>query len=277
MASKIRPPGDAGPPFDFGPPGRGPLPPRGWGPPPPAGWGPPPPGGWGPLPPECFGPPRPEGCDAFRHEELGASPEAWRHYMHERWGVRSPPMPGEWRNTPPDGWDPRGRPFPPEWDPRGPPPSWGRYPDDWPPRADSDWRMFRGDFMPPPSWRPESPPRHWEPEPPLSTHGMPPPGVPLPEPAFGPHMPPPGLAPPDPAYGPPIPPPGLPPPMPYPGFPPAWTREVSRDCRCFYSSWSLVLYSFLFLCVQPVVEEVMPNPPPDQPEWVRLNLVVFSC
>lgn len=29
----------------------------------------------------------------------------------------------------------------------------------------------------------------------------------------------------------------------------------------------------IFLPVQPVVEEVLPNPPPDQPEWVRL----FCC
>lgn len=31
---------------------------------------------------------------------------------------------------------------------------------------------------------------------------------------------------------------------------------------------------FLSVCVQPVVEEVMPNPPPDQPEWVSPDPVL---
>ncbi|XP_037321498.2 uncharacterized protein si:dkeyp-121d4.3 [Pungitius pungitius] len=231
------PMGDNGPPFGTGPPG-------GWGPPPPGGWGLPPPGAWGHLPPEDWGPPPPGGWPL--------PPEEWGPPPPGGWG---PPPPGGWgprELPPPGGWGPR-EPPPRCWGPRGPspPPGWGLHPDDWrpphpedrrpphpndwrPPHPD-DWRPpHPDDWRPPPGWGPpgwgpEHPPHSWRSEPV-------PPVLPVP--------------PPDPsAYGPlampPIPPPACGPPLGYLSYPPAsWTAET-------------------------IVEEVMLNPPPDQPEWIK--------
>ncbi|XP_038154268.1 uncharacterized protein LOC119791943 isoform X3 [Cyprinodon tularosa] len=194
-------------------------------------WGPPPPRGWGPPPPGGWGPPPPGGWGP-------APPEEWGPPHTAGWG---PPPPGGWglRGPPPPGWDPQAPPYPdwgprghlpPDWDPRGPPPpGWGRYPDDWVPPP--DWER-------PPNWRgwgPEGPLEPWAPPGPLPP--VPPPGLPPPGTV--------GMPPPDPAAVPPVPPPGCVPPFAFPPFPaPVWTSE-------------------------PVAEEPMPNPPPDQPEWIK--------
>ncbi|XP_054874839.1 uncharacterized protein si:dkeyp-121d4.3 isoform X2 [Amphiprion ocellaris] len=244
MGPPMGPPPDDGSPFDVGPPGWGPPPHGGWGPPPPGGWGPPPPGGWGPPPPDGWPPPT------------------------EEWG---PPPPGGWgpRRPPPPDWDLRGPP-PPGWGPHpddwlGPPEDWGRHPDPWRRPHPDDWRLHLDDLrhpreewrlrpedccpdrpLPPPGWGPpdrgpEGPPEPWGPEP----------GPPVPPPVPPPGLPPPvGIPPSDPAaFGPaplpPIPPPACVPPFGFPAFPPpGWTAET-------------------------VVEEPMPNPPPDQPEWIK--------
>ncbi|KAM7385975.1 hypothetical protein PAMP_002008 [Pampus punctatissimus] len=205
-------------------------PPLGWGPPPPGDWGPPPPGGW-PLPPDEWCPPPPGG---------------WGPPPPGEWGPRGPPSPG-WgpRGPPPPGWGPH----PDDWMPH--PEDWGPLPEDWRPRHPDDWRRLRDDWGPdrllpppdwgPPGWGPEGFPEPWGHEP-----GPP---VPIPPPA---HIPPPALPPPSPeaaAYGtvpgPPGPPPACIPPFSFPPFPPpVWAG-------------------------QPVVEDVMPNPPPDQPEWIK--------
>ncbi|XP_029376539.1 uncharacterized protein LOC115055158 isoform X2 [Echeneis naucrates] len=242
----IGPPGDDLSPYDIVPPGWGPPPagcghppPDGW-PPPPGEWGPPPPGGWGPPPPGGWCPP-PQG--------------GWRP---------PPPLPEDWdtRGPPPPGWGARGPPgwlHPSDWLP--PPEDWDRHPDDWRPPHPDDWRLYPDawrrhpedwrrhpeDWGPdkplpplglgPPSWGPESPPGHWGPEP------VPP--TPVPPPV----LPPPVAAPPqDPTvYGPapPVPPPSCIPPFGFPAYPPP--------------GW----------CAEPVVEELMPNPPPEQPEWIK--------
>ncbi|XP_040905011.1 uncharacterized protein si:dkeyp-121d4.3 isoform X2 [Toxotes jaculatrix] len=222
-----------GPPGEDGPPFD--MGPPGWGPHPHGGWGPPPPDGWAP-PPGGWGPP-----------------------PHEEWDPRGPPPP-DWgpRGLPPPGWGP---PHPDDWLP--PPEDWGPHPDDWRLHPD-DWRPPREHWRPPPEdwgpdkplpppgwghpgWSPEGPPEPWGPEP-----GPPGPGPPGPVPPVLPlGMPPPvGIPPPDPAaYGPvsmpPVPPPSCAPPFGFPAYPPpGWT-------------------------VEPVVEEPMPNPPPDQPEWIK--------
>ncbi|XP_053292014.1 uncharacterized protein si:dkeyp-121d4.3 isoform X1 [Pleuronectes platessa] len=245
------PPGEDGPPFDMGPPG--------WGPPPPEGWGPPRLGGWGPPQPEGW--PRP--------------PDEW-----------GPHPPGVWAPPPPD-WDLRGPPHP-DWGPRGPPQGWGPHPDDWlPPPEDwrhlhpedwrrlhpedwrrlhpEDWRRLHpedwrhlhpedwGPDRPPsapgwghPGWGPEGPPEPWGPEAgppgPVPPLGMPPPppvSMPPPDPAaFAPVAVPPGA------------PPGCVPPYGFPAFPPpGWAGET-------------------------IMEEPMPNPPPDQPEWIKALISV---
>ncbi|XP_047459455.1 basic proline-rich protein-like [Mugil cephalus] len=236
----VGPPLEDGPPFDMG---WGPPPPGGWGPPPPEAWGPPPPGGWGPPPPGGWGPPPPGGW--------GPSPPSyWRPPSPGAWG---PPSPDGWP-PPPEGWDLRGPP-PPDWHPRAlPPPGWGPYPDDWP-LPPEDWGRHPDHWRPPhpdpwrrppegwgpPGWGPDGRPDPWGPEP-----GPP---VPIPPPPVG--VPPPaGVPPPDPsAFGPmalpPVPPPGCVPPFGFPACPPPdWTGE-------------------------PVVEEPMLNPPPEQPEWIK--------
>ncbi|XP_062256816.1 uncharacterized protein si:dkeyp-121d4.3 isoform X3 [Platichthys flesus] len=255
------PPGEDGPPFDMGPPG--------WGPPPPEGWGPPRLGGWGP--------PQPEG---------------W-HRPPDEWG---PHPPGVWAPPPPE-WDLRGPPHP-DWGPRGPPQGWGPHPDDWlPPPEDwrhlhpedlrrlhpedwrrlypedwrrlypEDWKRFHpedwGPDRPPgwghPGWGPEGPPEPWGPEAgppgPVPPLGMPPP-PPVSMPPLGiPPPPPVSMPPPDPAAFapvavPPVPPPGCVPPYGFPAFPPpGWAGET-------------------------IMEEPMPNPPPDQPEWIKALISV---
>nr|XP_019965305.1 PREDICTED: basic proline-rich protein-like [Paralichthys olivaceus] len=224
-----------GPPGEDGPPFD--MGPPGWGPPPPGGWEPPPHGGWGPPPPEGW--PRP--------------PDEW-----------GPPPPGGWGPPPPD-WDLRGPPHP-DWGPRGPPHGWGPHPDDWlPPPEDwrrlhpEDWRRLHpedwrhlhpedwGPDRPPPpgwghpGWGPEGPPEPWGPE------AVPPPGMPLPPPVA---MPPPDPAAYAPVAVPPVPPPGCVPPYAFPAFPPpGWAGET-------------------------ILEEQMPNPPPDQPEWIKALISV---
>ncbi|TNM99373.1 hypothetical protein fugu_012406 [Takifugu bimaculatus] len=237
------PPGEDGPPFDIGPPG--------WGPPRPGGWGPRPPGGplapdgWGPLPPERWPPIPPEGWDP-RGPPL---PDGW-----------GPPPPGGWGHLPPRGWGSRGS-EPPDWVPRGPPPlGWGghpedwlrppedwrpRHPDDWRPANPDDWglrhpegwRMHPRDWSPPSDWRPEGPPELWGSET-LPPGSLPPDAAAYVAPVPPPCIPPPGIPPPG------ILTPGIPPPVGFGGYPTGWTGE-------------------------PVVEEVLPNPPPDQPEWIK--------
>ncbi|XP_055358446.1 zyxin-like isoform X2 [Betta splendens] len=198
------------------------------------------------------------------------------------WG---PPLPGGWGRPPPGGWPP----LPNEWGPpsywgaRGPPPpGWGPHPDDWLPPPE-DWGLRPDEWRPPhPEWRPPQPedwppvhpdywrrphPNDWGPDRPFPPSGWghsgwgpegppepwgPEPGPPRPVPSVAPPgMPPPvGVPPPDPAaFGPvavpPIPPSGVVPPFGFPAFPPpTWTGEA-------------------------VVEERMPIPPPDQPEWIK--------
>ncbi|XP_029282079.1 uncharacterized protein LOC115004560 isoform X3 [Cottoperca gobio] len=198
---------------------------------PPFDMGPP---GWGPPPPGCWGPPPPGGWPM--------PPDEWGPPPSGGWG---PPQSGGWgpREHPPRGWGPG---------PPSTPPGWGHhpddwlpplhiddfrrpYPDDWRPPHPEDWRPpYPDDWRPPPGWGPpgwgpERPPDPWGPEP-LPPGPVPP--VPPPDPA---------------AYGP-VPIPPLPPPGPPQGFPvyppPGWVAEA-------------------------VVEEAMPNPPPDQPEWIK--------
>ncbi|XP_043992669.1 uncharacterized protein si:dkeyp-121d4.3 isoform X1 [Gambusia affinis] len=261
----LGPPGEDVPPFEMGPPGWGPPPPGGWGPPPSGGWGLPPPEGWGPR-----GPPPPD------WDLRGPSPPEWgRPYD---WGPSGSPSP-DWdpRLPPPPDWDPRGLP-PPDWDPRGPPPpGWGPRgppPPDWDPRGPPPpaWGPYPDDWVPPPDWRRPPHWRGWGPEcpdpwgpgavspvppvppvPPVLPPGLPPPGLPPPG-LPPPGLPPPGLPPPapivipppDPAAVPPVPPLGCMPPF---GFPPPFPAPV----------WT----------AEPVAEEPMPNPPPDQPEWIK--------
>ncbi|XP_027862086.1 uncharacterized protein LOC114137589 isoform X1 [Xiphophorus couchianus] len=251
----LGPPGEDVPLFEMGPPGWGPPPPGGWGPPPPGGWGPPSPEGWGPRGPpppdwDLRGPPPPEWGRAYDWGPRGPPPPDWDPRLHPPpdWDPRGPPPP-DWdpRGPPPPGWDPRGPPLP-DWDPRGPPPpAWGPYPDDWVPPP--DWQR-------PPHWRGWGPecPDPWgpgavssvppvPPVPPVLPPGLPPPGLPPPG------LPPPapiGIPPPDPAAVPPVPPLGCMPPF---GFPPPFQAPV----------WT----------AEPVAEEPMPNPPPDQPEWIK--------
>ncbi|XP_053731678.1 uncharacterized protein si:dkeyp-121d4.3 isoform X2 [Synchiropus splendidus] len=165
-------------------------------------------------------------------------PEGWRPPPPEGWG---PPPPGEWGPPPPDRWGPpppEGWGQPGEWGPRRPPSAdWGLGgppPPGWAPPPDDRW--------PPPDWGP--PPEDWRSYHDYWRHerGHPrawaPPGW---EPARGPWgpdpLPPPhiGMAPPDHASFGPMPPygfPSFPPPVPLPG-------------------------------------EVMQNPVPDQPEWIK--------
>nr|XP_040035294.1 uncharacterized protein si:dkeyp-121d4.3 isoform X1 [Gasterosteus aculeatus aculeatus] len=131
------------------------------------------------------------------------------------------------------------------------PPGWGLHPDDWrpphpedrrPPHPDDwrpphpdDWRPpHPDDWRPlsswgPPGWGPEHPPHSWRSEPVPPVLPVPPPDPP----AYGP------------GPVPPIPPPACGLPLGYLSYPPpSWTGET-------------------------IVEEVMLNPPPDQPEWIK--------
>ncbi|XP_076598707.1 uncharacterized protein LOC143327925 isoform X2 [Chaetodon auriga] len=240
------PPSNDGLLLDMGPPGWGPPPPGGWGPPPPGGWdprGPPPPDEWGPPPPGGWGPPPPEGWGP-----RGPPPPDW--------GPRGPPPPGwgphpddwlpppdDWRPPHPDDWRP---PHPDDWRPPHPDDWRPPHPDDWRRPHPDDWRLHPDDWRPrppdwgPPGFGPEGPPEPWGPE--LVPPRPVPPGPVPPHPVV---MPPPDSA----AYGPvpmpPVPPPACVPTVGFPAYPPpGWSGE-------------------------PVVEEVMPNPPPDQPEWIK--------
>uniref|UniRef100_A0AAX7SSI3 Cold shock domain-containing protein n=1 Tax=Astatotilapia calliptera TaxID=8154 RepID=A0AAX7SSI3_ASTCA len=238
----------------MGPPGWGPPPPGGWGPPPPGGWppppddwdliGPPPPGGWGPR-----GPP-PHGAWGPR----GPPPPDWdpRGPLPPDWGPRGPPLPD---------WHGRGPP-PPDWDPRGPPPpGWGPEDWDWDRRADywrplhpeADWRGPDRPLPPPgwghPGWDPEGPPEPWGPEP------IPPAPIPPVAPPVVPPVPPPVV----PAGIPPVPTVGMPPPDPAAFVPPSCIPPFGYPPAYPPPGWT----------GEPVVEEPMPNPPPDQPEWIK--------
>ncbi|XP_037638022.1 uncharacterized protein si:dkeyp-121d4.3 isoform X2 [Sebastes umbrosus] len=258
------PPGDNGPPFDMGPPGWGPPPPGGWGPPPdewgpppPGGWGPrgpPPPGGWGPRdsPPLGWGPrggPSPPGWGPHPDDYRPPHPDDWLPPHPDDY---RPPHPDDWRPPHPDDWRP---PHPDDW--RRPHPDYRPpHPDDYRPPHPDDWRPPPG--WGPPGWGPERPPEPWGPEP-VPPGPLPPvapgPLPPVPPVAFPPLPPGP---PPDPAaFGPVSMPPILPsacvpPSLGYPSYPPpGWPGGLEQ------------------LPPQPIVEEVMLNPPPDQPEWIK--------
>ncbi|XP_018530342.1 uncharacterized protein LOC108882367 isoform X2 [Lates calcarifer] len=236
-------PGGDRPPFDMGPPGWGPPLPGGWGPPPPDGW-PPPPDEWGPPPPDGWGPPPPGG---------------WGPLPPEDWDLRGPPPPG-WVPRGPPGWGPH----PDDWLP--PPEDWGRHPDDWRPPHPDDWRLHPDDWRPPrEDWR-RLPPEEWGPDRPPLPAGDTRAGVPKVPLSHGDPSPVPldlsplsllracpllwgsllrTRRPTDQVAVPPIPPSSCVPPFGFPAFPPpGWTEEA-------------------------VAEEPMPNPPPDQPEWIK--------